>query len=325
LSWFLTLLLPFLPLRDHIFDYYLALPLIGLAMLAADAFSRAWSGRIPCCVVGVALVGFFLFESVLVARKSSWSWAYRSWNIRAMVMGVAEAHRLHPERAILLKDADDMLFWGAISQRCFLFLGFGNVYLAPGSESQITPHPELGDVNSFVMPAASVRRNLSEGRLTVCAWKAGHLEDVTGQYEASASDSAPVTSSQADRIDVGDPRNADRLDAAWYPIDQGFRWMPKRASVRMRISGDRAQTLHLSGYCPGAAVRNGALHMIVSVNAAAFPAVSIDKGDAPFEFDFPLPSGLPKEIEVTLEVDRTFRSPPDMRDLGLAFGVVEIR
>jgi hypothetical protein len=325
LTWFLVLLSPVLPLRDHIFDYYLMLPLIGLAMLAADAFARAWSGRIVWRFAGGVLVGFFLFESALVARKSSWSWSYRSWNIRAMVMGVAEAHRLHPDRTVLLKDIDDMLFWGAVSQRCFLFLGFDNVYLAPGSELQITPHVELGDVNSFVMPAASVRKNLSDGRLSVLAWKRDHLEDVTRQYEAPVSDSSPVLSSQADRLDVGDPRNADHLDDAWYPIDQGFRWMPKRASVRIRISGDRAQTLHLSGYCPGAAVQKGAVHLIVSVNGAAFHAVSIDKGDAPFEIDFPLRPGLPKEIEVTLEVDRTFTSPPDIRELGLAFGVVEIR
>ena len=32
-----------------------------------------------------------------------------------------------------------------------------------------------------------------------------------------------------------------------------------------------------------------------------------------------------KEIEVTIHVERTFRPPNDARDLGLSFGVVEIR
>ncbi len=293
LSWFLTLLAPVLPLRDHLSIYYLGLPLIGLAMLAADAFAHAWRRRIVWRGAAIALLGFFLFESALVAHRASWSWAYRSWNIRAMVMGVAEAHRLHPDRAILLKDIDDLLFWGAISQRCFLFLGFDNVYLAPGAESRITPHAELGDVQNFVMPAEAVRKNLTEGLLSVYAWKRDHLEDVTSRYEAPASGNSPVTSSQADRIDVGALRNADRLDDGWYRIDQGFRWMAKRASVRMRISGDRPRTLHLKGYCPAAAVQSGAVHLIVSVNGAAFRAVPIDKGDAPFEFDFPLRPGLP--------------------------------
>ena len=35
--------------------------------------------------------------------------------------------------------------------------------------------------------------------------------------------------------------------------------------------------------------------------------------------------GLPKEIEVRVEVDRTFKAPPDIRELGLAFGIFELR
>lgn len=83
--------------------------------------------------------------------------------------------------------------------------------------------------------------------------------------------------------------------------------------------------MHLSGYCPAAALQKGALAMTVSVDGAAFPAVRIDRADAPFEFEFPLRPGLPNEIVVTVKLDHTFRVPPDVRELGLAFGVFEIR
>ena len=65
--------------------------------------------------------------------------------------------------------------------------------------------------------------------------------------------------------------------------------------------------------------------MTVSVNGASVGALAIDKGDAPFEHEFVLPPGLPKEIEVAVVVDHTFTAPPDLRELGLAFGVFEIR
>lgn len=104
---------------------------------------------------------------------------------------------------------------------------------------------------------------------------------------------------------------------------EGFRWMPKRATVRMRASQTGARTLRISGYCPAAALQKGALHMIVAVNGAANPAVFIKKANAPFEFG--LRPGLSGELEVALEVDRTFRAPPDERELGLAFGVFELR
>ncbi|HEV2690449.1 MAG TPA: hypothetical protein VGV35_17955, partial [Bryobacteraceae bacterium] len=83
--------------------------------------------------------------------------------------------------------------------------------------------------------------------------------------------------------------------------------------------------LHIAGYCPAAQVQKGPLHLTVSVDGVPFPPVSIDKGDAPFEFEFQLRPSPPKEIEVSVEIDRSFRSPPDQRDLGLAFGVFEIR
>ncbi len=327
LGWFVSLLLPMLPLRDHILSSYLALPLIALAMLAADAFAHAWREGLAWRVAAIALVAFFLLESAPVARKATKALAFRSWTIEAMVKGVAQVHQVHPDRDILLKDANDDLVWGAIHERCFLFLGFDNVYLAPGSDVRITPHPELGDVNRWIMPEATVRER--QGRLTVLDCKRDHLEDITGEYYASllpstqAVDSAPAPAT--DRVDVADPRRTGRLDQAWYPPDHGFRWMAKRASVRMTTSPGRSQKLHLRGYCPAAALQKGALTLTVSVDGVAFPAVRIDRADAPFEFEFPLRAGLPQEIQVTVELDHTFRVPPDVRELGLTFGVFEIR
>jgi len=326
LSWFVALLLPVLPLRDHFFTYYLGLPLIGIAMLAAGGFAAGWRGGLAWRGMALALLAFFLVESPYTARKATKMWAYRSWAIHAMVTGVADAHRLHPDRAILLQNIDDTLFWGGIYYECFRILGLNNVYLAPDPDLHITPHPEIGDIARFVMPAAAANEILRQGKLSVYAWNHNRLEDVTARYVPPESAVATAPSApEVDRVDVGDPHNADRLDDAWYVIDNGIRWMPKRASVRMKTGGRELPELRVSGYCPAAAVKKGAVHMTVSVNGAAFKPVTIDKGDASFEFGFPLPPAQPKEIEVTVELDRTFRMPPDQRDLGMVFGVFEIR
>ncbi len=324
LGWFLALLLPVLPLRENVEGYYLTLPLIGLAMLASDAFAHAWSNRLPWRVVAVALVAFFLFESGTVAQKGTRWYVDRSLAIRTMVMGVAEAHRQQPDHAILLQDVDDALFWAAIDDGCFQFLGLKNVYLAPGSESHITPHPEIGDPAQFALPAARVREVAGLGKLSVYDWQRGRLKDVTEHYLLPEAQTARATTAQ-DHIDIADPLNANRLSQDWYPIEQGMRWSPRRASVRMLVDGTQRRQLHITGYCPGLALKHGPVHMTVSVDGAAFPAVTIDKPDALFEFEFPLTPSRRNQIEVTVEFDRTLSAPGDQRQLGMAFGVFEIR
>jgi len=61
------------------------------------------------------------------------------------------------------------------------------------------------------------------------------------------------------------------------------------------------------------------------VSGVSLPAVKISKGDAPFSFEFALHENGRPEIEVQVDVERTFSTAADRRNLGLAFGVFEIR
>jgi hypothetical protein len=63
------------------------------------------------------------------------------------------------------------------------------------------------------------------------------------------------------------------------------------------------------------------------LDGAALPAASIKPGESAFELAFPLPdSAVGKtELSITVEVARTFRPASDPRELGLAFGVFEVR
>ena len=66
---------------------------------------------------------------------------------------------------------------------------------------------------------------------------------------------------------------------------------------------------------------------MLGVNGRALPAVRIQPGAEPFEFSFALPDELvgKESVEVAVEVGRTFKPPGDKRELGVAFGVFEIR
>jgi hypothetical protein len=64
LSWFVVLLVPVLPLRDHITPYILTLPLTGLAMLGAYAASAAWNGSGYQRVLGAATVVLYFSNTI---------------------------------------------------------------------------------------------------------------------------------------------------------------------------------------------------------------------------------------------------------------------
>jgi hypothetical protein len=87
------------------------------------------------------------------------------------------------------------------------------------------------------------------------------------------------------------------------------------------------RTLHLSGGCPEEQLRAGPLNVKVSVDGVELPPAKIHSGENAFDLAFPLPPqvvGRP-EMLVAVEVDRTIRPASDPRDLGLSFGVFEVR
>lgn len=325
-AWFVVLIAPVLPLRDHVTDYYLALPLMGLAMLAADAIAKAWDQ--PAMFwrgCALALCGLFLAESIPVAYNGTGWFADRSEKVRTMVLAVDEAQHRHRGATVLLRGLDDDLFWGAVQQHCFLFLGY-DAYIDASNLAYIGPHPEVTDPAKFVLPDEKIRELYARRQLAVYRWIGDGVVDETSSFApgAPAASAESARAAPGDRVDVANPNFSDRLSDAWYPIAQDSRWMPKRAAVRMRSGDGAAHTLRISGYCPAVLLKNGPLHLTVSIGGVAMKPVAIDKPDAPFQFDFPLQAGLAKEFEVQLEVDRTTRVPPDERDLGLPFGVFEI-
>jgi hypothetical protein len=322
-AWYFIALGPVIPLRDHITDYYLTLPAMCLAILGAYALVSAWGRGAALKALSAVLVAAFLVQSLPVARRTADWYRRRAESQEALVMGVARAHELHPGKVILLDGVSDDLFWGAISQRPFLFLRIPDVYLAPGSEARISAHPELDDVSKFVLPAGEARRGLDAGDIVVYRAGQGPLKNITHRYEAPPE----AASAEPRRIDMADPLVAGRLGPTWYPRESGFRWMPRTASVRLPGPRSAAEKLYVTAICPAAQLEKGPLEMTVTVNGVRLHPVRFTKGNVETTFAFALPPETvgKSEIGIAVEVSRTVRVGADRRDLGLAFGRFEIK
>jgi hypothetical protein len=323
LVWYVIALAPVLPLRDHIMDYYLTLPAMCLAMLAGYALACAWRAGEPWKAMAVAICAAFLAQSLPAAHRRAEWYRSRSEVQEALVMGVAQAHQLHPGKTILFEGVDDSLFSQLIWHRPFLFLRIPDVYLAPGAEDRLARHPEWGGVSKFVLPVDEARRGLDRDEIVVYLVGQGPLREITHQYAlpaGSASELGPM------RLDVADQLAADRLGPEWYGRESGFRWMPRRASLRMPAPRAAGQKLYVTAVCPAAQLAKGPLEMTLTVNGVRLPAVRFTKPDAETSFAFALPPGLGStDIDIRVEVNRTVRVGADRRDLGLAFGRFEIK
>ncbi len=134
-AWFVIVMCPYLPLAAHQEDYYLAVPVIGLAILGGWAIAYAWRSRMAWRGGRALCVAIYLGTSLPA------TWAITRWNhergtrVKDLVVGVAEIHQAQPGKTILLAGIDTELFYGRAlrTTRPFRVMEIPHVYLAPGS------------------------------------------------------------------------------------------------------------------------------------------------------------------------------------------------
>jgi hypothetical protein len=312
-----------LPLRDHVSEYYLTAPAAGLALAGAAAAAlargRAWS------TVAFSLVGFYAVCGAVEARLGTFSVAERSWRVRTVALGALRARRMYPGRVVVLTGVDSQLFWTGIVFNPFRVLGISDIYLDPESVTRIPPRPGLGKVSDFVIPGGSLRRALEENRAVIYAVEPTRLRGITLPYLVKARERWEAE--EPSRVDVGNKSSAGQLGPMWYPIEHGNRWMPKIATVRLRAPRSADEKLYVSGWCPPQQTERGPMWINFSVDGKALPQVVSLRRAGMFQFALRLPPVRvgAKTVEIGIEAERTFRVPPDQRDLALVFGTFEIR
>ncbi|MSV27244.1 MAG: hypothetical protein EXQ52_00635 [Bryobacterales bacterium] len=319
LGWFAMLLAPVLPLRDHVSEYYLTLPLVGLAVLAGYAFARA--PRVPALVLAAG----YLWLSVPAAHGGAAWWRSRGDAARRLVLGVEAAHKLHSGKIILLAGVTDKLFWDAVRHRPFAALGDVGVFLVPGSESLISSRPEApGIAENFILSRAEVLRGIEGGKIAVYDAGADPIRNITQAYAASARNLFDRDIPR--RVDVANPLLDHLLGAGWHPIHGGGRWMRKQASLSIGGPARTGSSLRLEGNCPPISFERGPVLLTVRVESTPEREFRIEKSNPSFEFELPLPDSLTGKpsIEIGLETARTVRSPDGKQEYGVVFGVFDV-
>jgi hypothetical protein len=325
LAWFAIVLAPLLPLRDHISDYYLVLPTLGLAMLGGYALARAWMQPLRWRLAALALAVVYAVPMVRLDWTVTGWWRNRTLAVERLVLGVVRAHQLHPDKVILLDGVDSAMFWGGMMHHPFRIFGISDVYLVPGSEGYIESGPADGTtVADFVLPSGPALHAAKSDRIVVYHVGAERLKAITSAYEQAAfhrfGPQAPT------RIDAGNPLMEYLLGPEWYPSEGGSRWMPGRATLRIGGPHSTSARLYVSGF-PQAHPAQSFVSLRVTVDGIALPEVQLNLTGSVFDAALPLPDqvvGKP-EVQVLVEVGRTFHTSTDSRELGLNFGTFEIR
>jgi len=325
LLWFLFIIGPLLPLRDHFSDYYLTVPTIGLALAGAWAIQAAWKTRGWRLLLAGTIAAAYLIAAIPVSRFTVHWGLERSLNTRRLVLSVGRAQTLHPGKIILLDGVGPDLFWSAVADKPFPLVGAPQVFLTPDSEDRIGSAPPAFASADYVLPTAAVLRGLREDRIVVYQLGEGPLRNITSSFSTLAN--LRWKQEPASGVDVGQELLADQLGEGWYPIEGGYRWMGKTAVVRLAGPSSPEQRLYVTGYVSEEALANGPIALTVTVDGRTLSTAAVTVPNARFDFDFPLPADLVGHelVDVRLSVDRTFTPPSESRELGLAFGVISIR
>jgi hypothetical protein len=321
IAWFLLFLAPVLPLPNHITDYYITLPLVGLAWLAGWAMVQAWRWHIVLRAVSVLLAVAFLVGSITeITITTAWFRA-RAGRIRALYRAVEQAR---PGTALMLSHVDNELFQSGFQDDPFRLVGINRVYLAPGTEKGIEARQDLGGTSRFTIAPEDAMRLLNRNELTVLDVGGAAPHDVTASFAATLGQQA--LQSTRNFVDVGSPVYASKIGPEWYKMENGFRWMPGRASVELAGPKSPAERLYVTGYGAGAALAGGPLTVTLRVKDKEIGSGKVTEPDRPFAFDVPIPAGIRGQtLPLTIEISRTFHPAGDPRELGLIFGTFEVK
>lgn len=171
---YLLLLAPVLPLPDHIMDYLLYGPALGLAVVLAAGLSGRWRW------VSAGVCALYL-AFCLPASWKAMTWNYeRSLVSRDLVLGVVEYQRAHPGKTLLLTGMDTDQFLAGFADLSFELYGMMHVRLAPGAEKNI--HDASGIAPLYVLKAERSLPMLQGGQAVVLDVSGGRVREVTAEY-----------------------------------------------------------------------------------------------------------------------------------------------
>src|ERR1035438_2412316 len=146
--WFVIVLTPLLPFKNHFTEYYVIVPAIGLSILAAWAIASSRQA-LTLGVAAALAVGYFTLSIAddHMAEKYHYN---NSRRMKYLIKGLESQQKLRLREVVLLSGIDNDLFWSGFCDNPFRLLGIYHTYVVPASANAIQPHPEWGcDTSRF--------------------------------------------------------------------------------------------------------------------------------------------------------------------------------
>jgi hypothetical protein len=323
IGWFIAAIAPVLPLRNHRSDYYVMIPVIGLAILAGAGIASAWRSRTGR-VASLIVVAAYWIPGVWMANGMTKIFRAHADRVKHTVRGVADAARQHPDKVLLISGVDTELFWRTWYDGAFRALGIQHIYLPERATGEIRRIRENAGINHFFIADTIALHLLEKGKAR--AYRVlpdGHLRDGTGLMLARLQ-RMPLAGPEY--LDARSPLSAVHMKDGWWPAEANHRWMSGHASVELRGPKGRMGELVLSGFCTPEHVRSGPLRLMVAVNGIALPSGTITASNLHFRLRVALPAAVSFQplMRVELKVDRPLVLPGDGRELGAAFGTFKV-
>jgi hypothetical protein len=324
-AWYLASLAPVLVLPDHYTDYYLTIPLLGLAMLfgyGATVGASASTDRGKWRYLVILPLAGYLTVMIPVSRSATRWWLKKTEPVRVLVLGVEAAHRRHPGKAILLDGIPGAVYDDSMSQGAFYPLHISDVYLTPGSETRITHAADAADPDISVLDPDVTYHAIENDQVVIYSLSGDHLRNITESFERSAPNR--FLNRLPSRVDVGNPLYSWLLGPTWLLPESGVRWMPGEATVRLRGPESRGNKLVLDGFYP-AEQQKTPRNLIVSVDGVRVGETQINNPESSFHrlFAVPDPSVGKSAVEIEIRVDPVERR--NGQTYGAVFGKIAIQ
>jgi hypothetical protein len=217
------------------------------------------------------------------------------------------------------------VFWIGIVDKPFGLVGIPEVYLTPGTEAEIEAHPDWGDPRDFVLSEAAALEAFKRNQAVVYEVTNDRLLNITDYYSKQAISTWKQDLPQS--VDAAQSLYSSQFGNTWYPIEDGHRWMPRQATVRLGAPKSPDQKLHLTGFAPDELFREGPVHLKVSADEKVLQVFTLTASDTEFDLITVMPAESVgrQDTLITLEVDRVYVPPGDGRTLSLGFGKIRIQ
>ncbi len=324
LAWFLIALGPYLLVPNHISDYYLTVPTVGLALVGASALMQASRSGWIVRSIAVLLTLIHAAPAVYTSWNSCRQSRFTSTQAKQLVFGVRRLSAKYKGMHIFLNGIEDTLFRIAVYDRPFRLLGLHQVYLTPSNADSLNPFQNLKDFGGYTLPAISVLRTLENDTGVVLQVEGDRFTDITPSYRfrlrRKTKEQGPPR-----RIDPGETLFDPYLVTGWYQPEIRHRWMPQKASFVIGPTLGPDEALHVIGFCAVEQQVDAPFLLTVTIDGRPLPPVSISLCGSVFDLSFPLPYAGPHGYAVTLALDKVSKFDFDSRPLGLAIQRIEVR